>query len=333
MNTTAMQNRYFKKLKKTLAHFFHPRQSNNHRARLLHPESLVYIGIIAIGVFSFLKIWSFFPLLHDNILGFASDITAEQVIVQTNQQRKQLGLSELTYNEELSQAALAKGQDMFSNQYWSHVSPQGRQPWDFIKEADYVYIVAGENLARDFSHTDEMVGAWMASPTHKANIINPKFQEIGIAVIDGKLKGFETTLVVQMFGTKSTQVAQVGNSGIEIETESPVEEQAVIIQENAIDTTNSELGRLDVRADKEFVLSGLSELPDGGTRPALFNPLQITKAFFLVVILLILSTLVYDGFIAGRSKIERVVGKNFAHILLFGTVTFLLLLFKGGVIQ
>lgn len=309
-------------------HFFRPQTSNNHRARLLHPEILLYIILAVLGIFALFRAWVFFPDLDNTILGFASDITTNQVILQTNQQRKQYGLSELTYNEQLSQAALAKGQDMFADQYWAHVSPSGKQPWDFIKAAQYQYKVAGENLARDFSHTDEMMAAWMASPTHKANIVNPKFEEIGIAVIDGKLKGFETTLVVQMFGTGTTQTAQIDQ-----EATNQIAESAETLETTTInEEENTDLGKLDVRADEEFVLSesvtGVSERP----QLILLSPIQITKVFFLIIILLIVSTLIYDGIVAGHRKIERVVGRNFAHILLFGVVSFLLLLFKGGVV-
>ena len=90
---------------------------------------------------------------------------------------------------------------MFNKQYWAHTAPDGKEPWDFMSEAGYSYQVAGENLARDFSTTSAMVAAWMASPTHRANIMNGRYTEIGIAVINGTLEGVETTLVVQMFGT------------------------------------------------------------------------------------------------------------------------------------
>ena len=103
---------------------------------------------------------------------------------------------------------------MFTDQYWAHTAPDGTEPWTFMHQMGYQYVVAGENLARDFGQTDEMVSAWLASPTHRANIMNPKYQEIGIAVIDGVLEGYETTLVVQMFGTPpSGRVASIVNSG------------------------------------------------------------------------------------------------------------------------
>ena len=61
--------------------------------------------------------------------------------------------------------------------------------------------MAGENLAKDFYDTEGLLKAWMNSPTHRENIINPKYQEIGIGVVNGILGGVKTTLVVQHFGT------------------------------------------------------------------------------------------------------------------------------------
>lgn len=331
----SVKNGLVKKIKHQFAHFFHPRKSNNHRAKLLHSEVLVFISLFIIGVSLLLRSYFLSNLLKSNVLGFASDITAEQVIVQTNQKRSELGLSELSFNQELSQAALSKGQDMFDNQYWAHVSPQGKQPWDFIKASGYQYLVAGENLARDFGHTNEMVEAWMASPTHRANIVNPKFREIGIAVINGTLNGFETTLVVQMFGSQPSQNPSVDKIAIVDDREEKIDSSVEISAQNTNETNSSDvsqLRKLDIRADKEFVLSESSNSGNLGKEKIIFSPLQASKVFFLLIIVIIVMTLIYDEFISGKIKMERLVGENIAHVLLFTTIIILLLLFKGGVV-
>ncbi|MEA2056109.1 MAG: CAP domain-containing protein [Patescibacteria group bacterium] len=275
----------------------------------------------------------FFPGLHNKVLGFSSSITAEKVIEQTNQQRINSGLKPLVTNQKLSAAALAKAQDMLDDQYWAHVSPDGRQPWDFIKEANYTYRVAGENLARDFQEAESMMQAWMSSPTHKANVLNNKYEQIGIAVVDGKLEGFETTLVVQMFGTP--QVAQVKTASKEISASNEVDENTAIDQAQkedykpvfAIDESvkNQEKAK-PVLAGAMVPIGNLSNSP-------IFTPLQLIKAFFLGVIMLIVLTLVYDSFVIGNRKTMRLVGQNFAHIFLFSCVAFLLIFFKGGMIK
>lgn len=126
----------------------------------------------------------------------------EQVLINlTNSERTKAGLSELTYSPKLAEAARAKAEDMLAKGYFDHVSPDGQMPWDFIRQADYSYLKAGENLAIDYPTVTGPVPAWMASPTHRANILKPGYEEIGIAEVSGTFQGRETRIVVQMFGT------------------------------------------------------------------------------------------------------------------------------------
>ena len=136
----------------------------------------------------------------------ASDITPEKLIELTNKERRMYGLNELTYSAELSSAALAKANNMLSLQYWDHYGPNGETPWQFIRGAGYDYIYAGENLAKGFSTSEGVVEAWMASPSHKANIVSANYKEIGITAVRGELLGRQTILVVQMFGNRAVNV-------------------------------------------------------------------------------------------------------------------------------
>ncbi len=124
----------------------------------------------------------------------------------TNQQREKNGLDDLKMNDQLTNAAQAKADDMFAKNYWAHNSPDGTTPWVFIKGAGYDYVYAGENLARGFNSAQDVVDAWMASPDHKANLLSPNFKDVGFAVKHGKLSGEETFLVVQEFGSKEVPV-------------------------------------------------------------------------------------------------------------------------------
>jgi len=178
--------------------FFIPNQSNNYRARFLHlPVLSAFIFLFLLAQTSI----SLFALSRPAVLGYSSQITPEEIVELTNSEREEYGLSPLSLNMSLNEAARRKAADMFAFNYWAHKSPSDREPWDFFQEVGYDYIYAGENLARDFSTPEAVVGAWMMSPSHKDNIINGQYQEIGIAVVDGTLEGIETTLVVQLFGT------------------------------------------------------------------------------------------------------------------------------------
>lgn len=129
-------------------------------------------------------------------------LTKEGVLVYTNIARAQNGsLPALTYNETLERSAQLKLNDMFSKQYFEHVSPTGVGPADLAKTVGYAYVVVGENLALgNFENNAKLVDAWMASPGHRANILNVRYQEIGIAVGKGMYEGRETWLAVQSFG-------------------------------------------------------------------------------------------------------------------------------------
>jgi uncharacterized protein YkwD len=128
-------------------------------------------------------------------------LTRQGVFDWTNYYRKQEGLSALTFNNKLNSAAEAKLADMFTNQYFEHVSPAGYGPAHWVEATGYAYIIIGENLAMgDFQNDKALVDGWMASPGHRANIMNAKYQEIGVAVGRKNYEGRLTWMAVQEFG-------------------------------------------------------------------------------------------------------------------------------------
>lgn len=131
----------------------------------------------------------------------ASDISDQKIIELANADRKEKGIDELAENKKLSQAAEAKAEDMIFENYFSHTSPDGKTPWHWIENKKYDYNYAGENLAMDFESVEKMNQAWLASPTHRANIMNEKYKDIGVAVKAGSINGHKTLVVVQMFGS------------------------------------------------------------------------------------------------------------------------------------
>lgn len=129
-----------------------------------------------------------------------STITTARIIQLTNQERTQAGLAELTVNEALSAAAVAKAQDILEHDYFAHISPAGVTPWFWINNAGYSYRLAGENLAIDFVEAEDAVAAWMASPSHRDNLLQPEYRETGVGVLTGEFEGTNSTVVVHMFG-------------------------------------------------------------------------------------------------------------------------------------
>ncbi|MBI4120306.1 MAG: hypothetical protein HY454_02465 [Parcubacteria group bacterium] len=125
----------------------------------------------------------------------------EEVVAQTNVFRKTLGLSELKESPTLDTAAAQKLEDMKQNQYFAHNGPDGTSPWYWIEINGYKYSYAGENLAIGFYSAKDTVDAWINSPTHRTNLANSNYKEIGIAVAPAKIQNSEGYLIVQLFGT------------------------------------------------------------------------------------------------------------------------------------
>lgn len=131
----------------------------------------------------------------------SAEINSADILMLTNQDRAEYGLPSLKENATLNTAARLKAGDMVLNMYFAHVSPQGKTPWFWFKKAGYQYKHAGENLAVKFITSEAVEKGWMNSPTHRANILNTHYTEIGVATADGVYKGKKTTFIVEVFGT------------------------------------------------------------------------------------------------------------------------------------
>lgn len=179
---------------------FFPHPINNHRARFLHPKSILLL--ISFFIFCSLFFSGAYNPLSQRLKAYA-DISVAQLLSFTNQKRVENGFAPLVENPKLSEAASKKADDMFAKNYWAHNSPDGITPWVFIKESGYNYVYAGENLARGFNSATDVVNAWMASPKHRANILSGSYKDVGFSVKSGRLNGEQTFLVVQEFGSSS----------------------------------------------------------------------------------------------------------------------------------
>lgn len=136
---------------------------------------------------------------------FFADITKGSLEQSVNQTRAALNLQPLTEDPTLQTVAQLKAEDMIKNDYFAHTSPAGLAPWYWFAKAGYNYQYAGENLAIGFFDSDQVYQAWLNSPTHRANIINPRYQQMGTAVMSG-FGSDNTTIVVQVFGTEKASL-------------------------------------------------------------------------------------------------------------------------------
>ncbi|MEK7577167.1 MAG: CAP domain-containing protein [Patescibacteria group bacterium] len=279
------------KLFQLLYHFIVPHSGNNHRSKALHHDALFAYALIFM-VFN-LGIRVMHGTMPD-VLGYATDIRVEQLLADTNAKRQAAGLSTLSLNGNLSQAAAAKAADMFANNYWAHNSPNGKTPWDFIIGSGYKYTLAGENLAKNFQTSGGVMEAWMNSPTHRENIVKSGYREVGFAVINGVLQGEETTLVVQMFGTSN------GQSTIpKVQAAAPVTKPVELIAE-AIPLVAP-------------VFTAVYKAP-------LINIASVSREVVFIFVGLLMGIMAIDAYVVSKKGIVRLAGHNVAHIVFLATM-------------
>lgn len=150
----------------------------------------------------------------ENVLAYATNVSRSGLLHATNDQRFKEGVTTLTIDEQLNQAAQAKAEDMVTRNYWSHQTPEGSEPWTFILNTDYDYLKAGENLAFGFDSSTDTVKGWMTSETHRKNMLDENYQEVGFGLANSKnFNGSgPATVVVAMYATPAEQPAILSNS-------------------------------------------------------------------------------------------------------------------------
>ena len=212
--------------------FFIPTEHNNDKPYLLRKIAIVAYSVLLILVNT---MGGFLGIEQ----AYASTITPGNIITLTNKERNAGGLSTLVNNPKLASAALAKANDMLEKGYWDHFGPNGETPWQFIRASGYVYVYAGENLAKGFRTSEGVVEAWMASPTHRDNIMSRNYRDIGIAVVEGELLGKQTVLVVQMFGnlTSSVQGATESVTPPKVDSKTPSRPKVVTGKDKVVTPT------------------------------------------------------------------------------------------------
>jgi uncharacterized protein YkwD len=180
-----------------LYHYIIPTAKNNYRAKLLSTPFLV---VMAIAVFAFNTVVGIVPASK-----VYASISSPSLLTLHNAERNKEGLSELKINAALTNSAQSKAEAMLDSDCWSHYCPHGESPWNFFTAAGYEYLHAGENLAEGFYDNEDVMVAWMNSPTHQRNILKPEYTEIGFGVVSGRFQGKDNNIVIVVhFGTPQT---------------------------------------------------------------------------------------------------------------------------------
>jgi len=175
--------------------------------------------------------------IDDNILNKNDKIILlkNNIILATNKNRKDNGnLKALKENQKLNLSAEKKLDDMFEGQYFDHISPSGVAISDLSKKVSYDYILIGENLAMgNFKDEASLLDAWMDSPGHRANILNKKYTDLGIAVRKGNFKGQDVWIAVQHFGTSMSACPSIDQV---LYTKITINEDQIIKMQNDFNT-------------------------------------------------------------------------------------------------
>lgn len=182
-----------------------PMPANDDRPLALRHPTLVAISTLLVIA----KVLATGIILLTPASADLATITAARIVQLTNAERAQAGLPELTVNALLASAAVQKGNHMLAEDYFAHISPSGVTPWFWMSKVGYSYQVAGENLAIDFIEAENVVAAWLASPSHRQNMLHEQYTQTGVGVVTGEFEGGTSTIVVHMFGLPSGATAAV----------------------------------------------------------------------------------------------------------------------------
>lgn len=184
-----------KTMRRRIALALIPQKANDYQPLLIRRYGLLAVLFLVLGaqiVYNYNQTGS--------VLGESANVSMEALLDEANAARKSNSLEELHLSQKLNQAAYLKATDMFTHQYWGHTGPDGTKPWKWLVDVDYGYSKAGENLAKNFYTAEAVNAAWMNSPEHRTNILEPDYTEVGFAVASGKLDGKSTTIVVALYG-------------------------------------------------------------------------------------------------------------------------------------
>lgn len=308
-----------------LLHFFIPHPKTHKKAHLISTGALA----IYIGLFVFIQtLFGFLGTVKPDILGVSANISVQDIIQMTNEVRVKNGLNSLKEDPRLDNAAASKAKNMFEENYWAHYSPSGKDPWGFIQSAGYKFVFAGENLARNYYTPKDVMDAWMTSPTHRDNLINPKYKDIGMAVLEGNLNGQPTLLIVQIFGAEFEPVAQKPKLEIPTAFANSVES----VPTPAPNPTSSPL--ISSLPSPKLALTPI--LP-GNTKPPgskfLIDPYLFSKNFGLSLIAFIGLLMLIDLFVIKKRGVHRLASRHLSHLaILTFAATSLLTISIGSII-
>lgn len=185
---------------------FIPHEGNDHQPHFLRSENIRFVVLIVFAIELGVFVLPFISVLNPANNNYIAAVLPAVLDDLSNQNRQNQHLAILTVNPLLNKVAELKAQDMATKGYFAHVSPEGKAPWYWFNLVGYKYEYAGENLAVDFTDSQDVTSAWMNSPTHRANIIKNAYTEMGTGIASGMFEGRQTIFVAQVYGRPASAV-------------------------------------------------------------------------------------------------------------------------------
>lgn len=209
----------------------HTKQYLKHYWPYLPLVTLVLVGL-----------WMFRPVLfktsNKSVLAVSTNVSSSGLLSATNKQRAANKAPALHINDKLNAAAQAKAQDMVNRNYWSHNTPDGSPPWSFIINSGYQYQKAGENLAYGFITSDDAITGWMNSPSHRENLLDKDFVDVGFGTANSPDFNHTgpSTVIVAMYGrsTSETPLLTATGQGSEPLSYTTTEKEASAVKPKAV---------------------------------------------------------------------------------------------------
>lgn len=272
--------------------YFFPHRRNNHRPHLFGAVSVIAF-VFAVLVFEgiFFVQTKFVFLKTD----FLASVLPGALVALINQDRASAGLDGVVEDSLLSLAAQAVANDMATNGYFSHTSPDGKTPWDWLDAAGYRYSYAGQNLAINFVDSEAVQSAWMSSPEHRANIIKSQYTRVGFGVAHGLYEEKETNFVVEFFATPA-----------EIENKKPVQKNAVLKAPQEIASNKNIFGKV-LGSQTNVSVAYATTTTASWMKQKLSSPLQTLMAILTFIFAVVAISFISTVFIRGRIEHPHMV--------------------------
>ncbi len=309
-------------MKKLFKKAFIPHIDNNFAPHLFREAGVVAVIALTLVVFAAGELGKNYLATNERML---AAVYPSVVVELTNKDRQDATLGTLRVSPLLEQAARLKAEDMVAKGYFAHVSPEGLDPWHWIHQVGYSYHYAGENLAINFNDSSDVTTAWMNSPTHRANLLNKDFTEIGVATVSGVIDGKQTVFVVQMFGTPKTAVATpISTAVIATTTKTTTLAAATVATTSPIKVSASTTATLIASAPTSTVLgtetvatsdAAMTIAPESVTpknpllaavSPIVSNPRHATENVYIILLILVILAFVLFLFYAKKHHIKHI---------------------------